>query len=167
MLELVFARKVIGSKVFFYLYMWYSVIFYDDLKRLYSNPFRWYMMIVLYLYFVFFSVLYVLIVRRWRNLTNFAKWQLVCISYPLSLILVLSFAGTFSENNFHFNWSWLTFINHLVFGYCCYYITVNRKILPIIKRKRIVDQFEDNRMRLYQVSNNFLSSCDDFVNNPR
>lgn len=141
MVEIIAMRKVISSKFFFYLYMWYSVIFYDDLKKLYTHPFRWYMMIILYIYFVFFTVIYILVLKRWRNFTNFAKWQVICLSYPLSLILVLAFAGTFNENVFHFNWTWLTMINHAVFVYCCFFVIKNKKILPIIKRRPKIDHF--------------------------
>lgn len=130
-LELCLRKKVVSTKFFIYLYLWYVVLLYDDMKKLqYAKRTSWLTMIMLDLYVLFGTIVYILIAKRWKSYSKFAKWQVICLIYPLSIGFVLCFAGSFPERDFHFNWVWLTFINHAVFLGLCGYILVNRQILP-------------------------------------
>lgn len=126
-IELCTRRKVVSTKFFLYLYLWYAIVLYDDMKKLqYAARINWLSMIMLDIYLLFGILVYCLIAKKWRSFSKYAKWQVVCLAYPLSIGFVLCFAGSFPEREFHFKWAWLTIISHVVFVGLCVYIVMNR-----------------------------------------
>jgi len=83
------------------------------------------MMGMMDIYLIYGLVVFFLLFKKWRNISKYAKFQLLCLLFPLSIILVFCIAGTFPEKTFDFKWNWLTIINHVVYIYLCYFIIRN------------------------------------------
>lgn len=132
---------MVASKFYLYLYIWYALIFYDNMKKMqYASKVDWTMMILLDSYCLMGIIVFCLLARGWRTYSKFGQWQLLVLLYPLSIILVACMAGSFPEAKFYFRWVWLTFLNHAVFiGLCCFLLK-NKAILPIkIASSRLED----------------------------
>lgn len=114
-------------------------------------------MIMMDAYCIMGIVVFVFLNRRWRVLSTIAKWQLLCLVYPWSIVLVLCFGGSFPQRLFGFEWVWFTIANHLVFVGLCAWAYRNRQIFaPFLSLKTTPP--EDDRIFLFQVSEVLLAS---------
>lgn len=106
-----------------------------------------------------------LLCRKWSMISPFARFQVLCLTYLLSILVVFCLAGSFPERSFHFSWKYFTIVNHCVFISIWCYLLKNRTILPILIRE---SKYQiDTRQKLYQTSDAHLITEDDFVENPR
>lgn len=62
----------------------------------YKSNVTWTTMIIMDLYCILGVVVFVLMSKKWRNFSKIAKWNMLCLIYPWSIIFVLCLAGTFN-----------------------------------------------------------------------
>lgn len=125
--ELLAKKKVHSSKFYLYLYIWYVLVYYSVIKKIdLSQNIDWITMIMMDIYCMMGVVVFVLIRKKWNTFSKLAKWQMLCLVFPWSIIFVMCLAGSFPERLFHIKWVWFTFINHGIFVWLCCFLIKNR-----------------------------------------
>lgn len=121
-----------SSKIYFYLYIWYVLVYFREMERIqYTKSVDWIMMILMDIYCALGLLVLGLLCRKWAIISPFARFQVLCLSYLLSIVLVFCLAGSFPERSFHFSWKYFTIINHFAFISICCFVLKNRNILPV------------------------------------
>lgn len=140
-LELVWVRKVNTSKIYIYLYIWYGLIYYNDVKRI-SYDVNFVLVIPLIIYFLLMAIIMFILYRRFDQLSKFARFQVICLFYPLSVLFVFCLCGIVPEFSFKYNWSYFTIANHLAFLFISYYSFKNSRIFEFLKKKNVLNEEE-------------------------
>lgn len=141
--ELWYNKKVVSTKFYLYLYIWYGLVYYSFMKQTdFSDSVTWITMIMMDIYCIMGVAVFALICKKWKSFSRIAKWQMLCLIYPWSIIFVICLAGSFPERLFHLRWAWFTFINHGIFIWLCCFLFKNKVLLSAIFDK---NNIEDDR----------------------
>jgi len=130
-------RKVISSKFYLYLYIWYGLVYYSIIKETnFTDSVTWITMIMMDIYCIMGIAVFAIICKKWKSLTKIARWQLFCWVYPWSLIFVMCLGGSFPERTYHLKWVWFTVVNHGIFLWLCWFLFKNKSLLaPFFSNK--------------------------------
>lgn len=141
--ELWYNKKVVSTKFYLYLYIWYGLVYYSFMKQTdFSDSVTWITMIMMDIYCIMGVAVFALICKKWKSFSRIAKWRMLCLIYPWSIIFVICLAGSFPERLFHLRWAWFTFINHGIFIWLCCFLFKNKVLLSAIFDK---NNIEDDR----------------------